>query len=72
MMALAFGMYRKPKVIQVHKANTEGIPANGGILAGCGYAVHFKVEVKEEGQELRDLVDDMALFREDLTEAQAF
>eukprot|EP00972_Heterocapsa_arctica_P080817 11909832-Heterocapsa_arctica.AAC.1 len=23
---------------QVHKANTELVPANGGILAGCGFA----------------------------------
>eukprot|EP00972_Heterocapsa_arctica_P094565 13945793-Heterocapsa_arctica.AAC.1 len=75
-VALAFGMYRKPRVIQVHKANTEGIPANRGILAGCGYAVHFlkamiKVEVKEEEKELRDFVDDMVSFREDPTERQA-
>ena len=46
-------MYRKPKVIQVPKANTEGIPSNKVILAGCGYAEHFlkamiNVEVKEE------------------------
>eukprot|EP00972_Heterocapsa_arctica_P067703 9996150-Heterocapsa_arctica.AAC.1 len=69
-------MYRQPRVIQAHKANTEGIPINSIILAGCGYAVHFlkamiKVEVKEEDQELRDFVDDMVLFREDPTETQA-
>eukprot|EP00972_Heterocapsa_arctica_P077309 11403672-Heterocapsa_arctica.AAC.1 len=69
-------MYGKPRVIQVHKANTEGIPATRGILAGCGYAVHFlkamiKVEVREEDQELRDFVDDIVLFREDPTETQA-
>eukprot|EP00972_Heterocapsa_arctica_P058292 8600125-Heterocapsa_arctica.AAC.1 len=61
--------------MQAHKANTEGIPANGGILAGFGYAVHFlkamiKVEVKEEEKELRDFVD-MVLFRGDPTETQA-
>eukprot|EP00972_Heterocapsa_arctica_P090980 13424019-Heterocapsa_arctica.AAC.1 len=50
-VSLAFGMYRKPRLIQVDKASVEGISANRGILAGCGYAVHFlkamiKVEVK--------------------------
>eukprot|EP00972_Heterocapsa_arctica_P057691 8510221-Heterocapsa_arctica.AAC.1 len=40
-VALASGMYRKARVTQVHKASIEGIPANMGILAGCGYAVHF-------------------------------
>eukprot|EP00972_Heterocapsa_arctica_P045617 6733200-Heterocapsa_arctica.AAC.1 len=34
-------MYKKPRLIQVHKANTELVPANGGILAGCGFAVHY-------------------------------
>eukprot|EP00972_Heterocapsa_arctica_P072674 10729190-Heterocapsa_arctica.AAC.1 len=27
-VALAFGMYRKPRDIHVHKVNAEGIPAN--------------------------------------------
>eukprot|EP00972_Heterocapsa_arctica_P010340 1519631-Heterocapsa_arctica.AAC.1 len=40
-VSLAFGMYRKPRVIQAHKANTEGVPANRVMLAGCGYAVHL-------------------------------
>eukprot|EP00972_Heterocapsa_arctica_P032215 4747695-Heterocapsa_arctica.AAC.1 len=58
-VALAFGMYRKPRVIQVHKANTEGIPVDSEMIARYGYAVHFlkamiKVEVKEEDHELRD------------------
>eukprot|EP00972_Heterocapsa_arctica_P097805 14429405-Heterocapsa_arctica.AAC.1 len=75
-VALAFGMYRKPRIIQVHKANTEGIHANRGILAGCGYAMHvlkamIKVEVKEEEKELSDFVDDMVLRREGPTETQA-
>eukprot|EP00972_Heterocapsa_arctica_P071687 10589720-Heterocapsa_arctica.AAC.1 len=67
---------KKPRVIQVHKANTEGIHANMGIRAGCGYAVHclkamIKVEVKKEEKELMYFVDDMVLFREDPTETQA-
>eukprot|EP00972_Heterocapsa_arctica_P074911 11056459-Heterocapsa_arctica.AAC.1 len=38
--------------------------ANGGILAGCGFAVHYlqatiQVDVKEEGKELRYFADDM-------------
>eukprot|EP00972_Heterocapsa_arctica_P064687 9545667-Heterocapsa_arctica.AAC.1 len=60
-------MYKKHRLIQVHKANTELVPANGGILAGCGFAVHYfqatiKVDVKEEGKELIYFVDDMGLF----------
>eukprot|EP00972_Heterocapsa_arctica_P034148 5026462-Heterocapsa_arctica.AAC.1 len=62
-------MYKKDRLIQVHKANTALVPADGSILAGCGFAVHYlkatmKVDVKEEGKELRDLVDDMVLFKE--------
>eukprot|EP00972_Heterocapsa_arctica_P022438 3300504-Heterocapsa_arctica.AAC.1 len=62
-------MYKKDRLIQVHKANTELVPADGGILAGCGFAVHFlkatiKVDVEEEGKELKDFVDDMVLFKE--------
>eukprot|EP00972_Heterocapsa_arctica_P010769 1578685-Heterocapsa_arctica.AAC.1 len=62
-------MYKKDRLIQVHKANTELAPADGGILAGCGFAVHcfkatIKVDVKEEGKELRDFVDGMVLCKE--------
>eukprot|EP00972_Heterocapsa_arctica_P087347 12881750-Heterocapsa_arctica.AAC.1 len=32
---LSFDMYKKDRLIQVHKANTDLAPANGGILAGC-------------------------------------
>eukprot|EP00972_Heterocapsa_arctica_P100362 14799882-Heterocapsa_arctica.AAC.1 len=61
---LLFGMYKKDRLIQVHKANTDLVPADGEILAGCGFAVHclkatIKVDVKEEGKEPRDFVDDM-------------
>ena len=66
-------MYKKDRLIQVHKANTDLVPAGGGILAGCGFAVYFlkstiKVDVKEEGKELRDFVDDMVLFKETANE----
>eukprot|EP00972_Heterocapsa_arctica_P026010 3829236-Heterocapsa_arctica.AAC.1 len=37
-VTLSFGMYKKHRLIQVHKANTEIVPANCGILAGCGFA----------------------------------
>eukprot|EP00972_Heterocapsa_arctica_P038051 5600921-Heterocapsa_arctica.AAC.1 len=62
-------MYKKDRLIQVHKANTDLVQADGGILAGCGFAFHYlkatiKVEVKEEGTELRYFVDDMVLFKE--------
>eukprot|EP00972_Heterocapsa_arctica_P016828 2484563-Heterocapsa_arctica.AAC.1 len=56
-VALSFEMYRTPRIIQVHKSNTDPIEANRGILAGCGYAVHYlkamiNEEVKDEGNEL--------------------
>eukprot|EP00972_Heterocapsa_arctica_P077954 11496023-Heterocapsa_arctica.AAC.1 len=62
-------MYKKDRLIQVPKANTDPVPADGGILAGCGFAVHYlkatiKVDVKEEGKELRHFLDDMVLFKE--------
>eukprot|EP00972_Heterocapsa_arctica_P099873 14732829-Heterocapsa_arctica.AAC.1 len=65
-------MYKTPRVIQVHKSNTEGIPANRSILAGSGYAVHYlKAMIKEEGKddetELRYVVEDVVLFKEDET-----
>eukprot|EP00972_Heterocapsa_arctica_P035854 5273584-Heterocapsa_arctica.AAC.1 len=70
-------MYKKHRLIQVHKANTELVPANGGILAGCGFAVHYlkatiKVDVKEGGKERRDFVDNMVLFKESPNETTAF
>eukprot|EP00972_Heterocapsa_arctica_P020420 3012856-Heterocapsa_arctica.AAC.1 len=73
---LSFEMYKIPRIIQVHKSNTEPIEANRGTLAGRGYAVHYitamiKEEVKDEGNELRDFVDDMVLFKEEDTEEQA-
>eukprot|EP00972_Heterocapsa_arctica_P109307 16095146-Heterocapsa_arctica.AAC.1 len=66
-------MYRKYRLIQVHKANAALVPADGGMLAGCGFAVHYlkatiKVDVKEEGKELRDFVDDIVLFEETTNE----
>eukprot|EP00972_Heterocapsa_arctica_P041238 6079595-Heterocapsa_arctica.AAC.1 len=61
-------MYKKDRLIQVHKANTDLVPADGGILAGCGAVPYLKatikVDVKEEGKELRDFVDDMVLSKE--------
>eukprot|EP00972_Heterocapsa_arctica_P022735 3346596-Heterocapsa_arctica.AAC.1 len=62
-------MYKKHRLIQVHEANADLVPANGGSLAGCGFAVHYlkatiKVDVKEEGKELIYFVDDMVLFKE--------
>eukprot|EP00972_Heterocapsa_arctica_P024753 3651540-Heterocapsa_arctica.AAC.1 len=68
-------MYKTPRILQVHKSNTQPIEANGGILAGCAYAVTIlkatiKQEVKDEGNELRDYVDDMVLFKEGDTEEE--
>eukprot|EP00972_Heterocapsa_arctica_P082386 12140844-Heterocapsa_arctica.AAC.1 len=71
-VALSFEMYRTPRIIQVHKSNTEPIQANRGILAGCGYAVHYlkamiNKEVKDDQREPRDFVDDVVLFEEEET-----
>eukprot|EP00972_Heterocapsa_arctica_P042641 6285851-Heterocapsa_arctica.AAC.1 len=40
----------------VHKANTELVQADGGIFAGCGFAVHFrtKARLRAIGQRLND------------------
>eukprot|EP00972_Heterocapsa_arctica_P016192 2387781-Heterocapsa_arctica.AAC.1 len=67
-------MYKKDRLILVHKANTELVPADGGILAGYGFAVRYlkatiKVDAKEEGKELRYFVDDVVLFKEITNEA---
>eukprot|EP00972_Heterocapsa_arctica_P113116 16435411-Heterocapsa_arctica.AAC.1 len=50
--------------------------ANGGILAGCAFAVDIlkamiKYDVKDDDNELRDNVDDMVLFKEGDTEGEA-
>eukprot|EP00972_Heterocapsa_arctica_P100988 14885453-Heterocapsa_arctica.AAC.1 len=48
-VALSFDMYRTSRIIQVHKSNTQPIEANRGILAGCGYAVHYvEAMIKED------------------------
>jgi hypothetical protein len=75
-VALSFDMYKTPRIVQVHKSNTQPIEANRGILAGCAFAVHFlkamiKQDVKDENNELRDYVDDMVLFKEGDTEEEA-
>ena len=75
-VALSFNMYKTPRILQVHKSNTQPIDANGGILAGCAYAVTIlkamiKQGVKDDDNELRDYVDDMVLFKEGDTEEEA-
>eukprot|EP00972_Heterocapsa_arctica_P016161 2382632-Heterocapsa_arctica.AAC.1 len=68
-VALSFEMCRRPRVVPVHKSTTEPMEASRGILAGCGYAVHYlKAMIKEEvkdDHELRYFVDDMVLFTEE-------
>eukprot|EP00972_Heterocapsa_arctica_P060805 8969970-Heterocapsa_arctica.AAC.1 len=69
-------MYKKPRILQVHKSNTHPIEANGGLLAGCAYAVTIlksmiKEGVEDDDNELRDYVDDMVLFKEGDTEEEA-
>eukprot|EP00972_Heterocapsa_arctica_P018058 2669129-Heterocapsa_arctica.AAC.1 len=63
-VALSFDMYKMPRIVQVHKSNTQPIEPNRGIIAGCAFAVHdlkamIKEDVKDENNELRDYVDDM-------------
>eukprot|EP00972_Heterocapsa_arctica_P017923 2649321-Heterocapsa_arctica.AAC.1 len=36
--ALSFDMHKTPRIVQVHKSNTQPIEANRGILAGCAFA----------------------------------
>eukprot|EP00972_Heterocapsa_arctica_P098658 14559408-Heterocapsa_arctica.AAC.1 len=69
-------MYNTPRIVQVHKSNTQPIEANRGILAGCAFAVHdlkamIKQGVKYENNELRYYVDDMILFKEGDTAEEA-
>eukprot|EP00972_Heterocapsa_arctica_P105196 15500871-Heterocapsa_arctica.AAC.1 len=69
-------MYKTPRVVQVHKSNTQPIEAKRGILSGCAFAVRYlkamiKGDVKDERNELRDYVDDMVLFKEGDTEEEA-
>eukprot|EP00972_Heterocapsa_arctica_P057233 8445119-Heterocapsa_arctica.AAC.1 len=69
-------MYKTPRIVQVHKSNTQPIEANRGILAECAFAVHYlkamiKEELKDENNELRDYVDDMVMFKDGDTEEEA-
>eukprot|EP00972_Heterocapsa_arctica_P056065 8269503-Heterocapsa_arctica.AAC.1 len=69
-------MYKTPRILQVHKSNTQPIEANGGIIAGCAFAVNIlkamiKYDVKDDDNELRDYVDDMVPFKEGDTEGEA-
>eukprot|EP00972_Heterocapsa_arctica_P115928 16450423-Heterocapsa_arctica.AAC.1 len=69
-------MYKTPRIVQVHKSNTQPIEANRGILAGCAYAVNIrkamiKQGVKDDNNELRGYVDDMVLSKEGDTEEEA-
>eukprot|EP00972_Heterocapsa_arctica_P058267 8596152-Heterocapsa_arctica.AAC.1 len=69
-------MYKTPRIVQVHKSNTQPIEANRGILAGCTFAIHYlkamvKQDVNDENNELRYYVDDTVLFKEGDTEEEA-
>eukprot|EP00972_Heterocapsa_arctica_P110605 16285654-Heterocapsa_arctica.AAC.1 len=49
LVALSFDMYKTPRIMQVHKSNTQPIEANRGILAGCAFAAQFlKSMIKED------------------------
>eukprot|EP00972_Heterocapsa_arctica_P071847 10613006-Heterocapsa_arctica.AAC.1 len=69
-------MHKTPRIVQVHKSNTQPIDANRGFLAGCAFAVHYlkaliEEDVKDENNDLRDYVDDVVLFKEGDTEEEA-
>eukprot|EP00972_Heterocapsa_arctica_P093095 13730892-Heterocapsa_arctica.AAC.1 len=69
-------MYKTPRIVKVHKSNTQSIEANRGIIAGCAFAVHYlkamiKQDVKDENNKLIHYVDDMVLFKEGDTEEEA-
>ena len=63
---LAMDMYGAPRVIQAHGAHSELVGVNRGMLAGCGFAVHFLkaivIKILESSEvETRDFVDDLVL-----------
>eukprot|EP00972_Heterocapsa_arctica_P070036 10345158-Heterocapsa_arctica.AAC.1 len=75
-VALAFDMYKTPRIVQVHKSNTQPIEANRGILSGCAYAVHIpkamiKQDANDENDELIYYVDDLVVFNEGDTAEEA-
>eukprot|EP00972_Heterocapsa_arctica_P093779 13833116-Heterocapsa_arctica.AAC.1 len=48
-VALSFDMYKTPRIVQVHKSNTQPIEANRGIIAGCAFTVHYlKAMIKHD------------------------
>ena len=38
---LAMDMYARDRIVQVHGSHSETVEVNRGMLAGCGFAVHF-------------------------------
>ena len=63
---LALDMYARPRIAQVHGASSRPVEVNRGILAGCGFAVHFLKAIiigilQESPVDNRDYVDDVAL-----------
>ena len=59
-------MYGAPRIIQAHGAHSGLVEVNRGMLAGCGFAVHFLkaivVKILECSEvETRDFVDDLFL-----------
>jgi len=49
-VALCFAMYGEHKTISAHGADVRGIHADRGLLAGCGFAVHYlKAMMDKEG-----------------------
>lgn len=67
-VALCFEMYGQDRTISVHGAEIRGIGADRGLLAGCGYAVHYlkaTVNRRIKGEnDVRDYVDDVVIQEE--------
>lgn len=64
-VALSFAMHKVPRTISDHGAETSGVRADRGLLAGCGFAVRFLKAILNKGVKggvgFRDYVDDVVL-----------
>ena len=70
-VALCFAMYGQKRTISVHGAEIRGVNADRGLLAGCGFAVHYLKAVANKrikgDNDVRDYVDDVVLQEEGST-----
>ena len=63
---MAMEMYARPRILQAHGSHSDDVEVNRGILAGCGFAVHFLKAIiggiiGDVDVSPRDFVDDIVL-----------